>query len=535
MSNLIPTTVKEILYKSESGPLWQKIGASQHHGIVVPLFSLHSDTSGGIGEYPDLLPLIPWCRECGLDVIQLLPLNDTGLESSPYSALSAFALNPIHLSLMHLPKLMEDSNLKHRVEELTHLNKSQRVAYADIHWNKDGILKDYYHQFGPDIYKQESYQFFKDKHHVWIYDYALYKTLKIQHQWKGWEEWQDQYKNYSPDIWQHLEKGWLDEIEYHIFIQYLCFEQFEEVKRMAESHQVYLMGDIPILINRDSADVWAYRRFFNLDFAVGAPPDMYAAEGQKWGFPLYNWDALAAENYAWWIQRFEVAKLFYDIFRIDHIVGFFRLWGIPLSKLPIEGSYIPADERLWIPLGAGLMRMMLSHCNMLPVGEDLGVVPTEFRKCLRELGISGMKVMRWERRWNTDKEFIDPKEYQPESLTTISTHDSETLAQWWKNQPEEAKLYAKTLGWNYAPQITDEQRSKILKISHHSGSLFHINLLQEYLALVPNMTWTNLDDERINTPGTVSPANWSYKFRPSVEEIVNNTLLKQVFANILKG
>lgn len=524
----------QFLKETPAAVEWEKVGIRQHHGINLPLFSLHSQTSCGIGEYLDLIPLIQWCKEIGFDIIQLLPLNDTGIDTSPYSALSANALNPIHLSLMHLPFVAENQELIRQIEALFDLNRSQRIVYPEVQKGKENILRLYYQKYKAHYLNSQEYLSFK-KSHPWLNSYALFKALKIHYAWKSWEEWPDPWKKDPQHQKSEISKELQEEIEYHLFIQYLCFQQMEHVKETATRAGIFIKGDIPILINRESADTWHDRNLFFLDLVAGAPPDMYSEEGQKWGFPLYNWDALENLHYDWWINRLKVATHFYHIYRIDHIVGFYRIWAIPLESLSKEGYFFPQDKTTWIAHGEKIMRMMLANCNMLPIGEDLGTVPPEVRINLRSLGICGTKVMRWERRWDTDKGFIDPKDYPPESMTTVSTHDSETLQLWWQNQPEEATLYAKTMGWAYDPQLTQEQRLAILKAGHHSGSFFHINLLQEYLPLVAEMTWPNPEDERINLPGTISEKNWSYRFRPSVEEIVSNPDLKRVMAEVLSN
>jgi 4-alpha-glucanotransferase len=322
-------------------------------------------------------------------------------------------------------------------------------------------------------------------------------------------------------------------MEFHSFVQYLCFQQLERVKKYAEEHHVWLKGDIPILINRESADVWFHQHLFLLDFAAGAPPDMFNEEGQKWGFPLYNWNAAKEQNYEWWITRLQTAEHFYHLYRIDHIVGFFRIWAIPLHAPAKEGYFYPSEEKEWLPQGEQIMRMMLTNSSMLPIGEDLGVVPPQVRSLLKSLGICGTKVMRWERRWETDQGFIPPETYLPESMTTVSTHDSDTLTLWWQRNKEEAILYAGTQGWEYTPELSIQEHADILRQSHHSGSLFHINLLQEYFSLIPGMTWDAPEDERINFPGTVSERNWSYRFRPSIEEIVSHPFLKSRITSLI--
>lgn len=509
----------EKLLTSPARSQWQKIGISHHHGIALPLFSLHTRSSGGIGEYPDLIPLIDWCSEVGFEIVQLLPLNDTGLETSPYSALSAFALNPIHLNLNHLP----DFHISHPKTFFP-----QRIDYKNILEHKDRLLRHYFNHHASEILSQEKYRKFKESQLFWLKDYAIFKALKIFYKWKPWDEWPLEFRKPTQSFSQNLPEALSKEAEYHQFIQFLCFQQLKNVKLHAERKKIYIKGDIPILINRESSDTWRHPELFSLEFAAGAPPDMYSKEGQKWGFPLYKWENHEREHYQWWIQRLHTAANFYDLYRLDHVVGFFRIWAIPLPLPAKLGHFIPSDKKEWIPQGEKIMRLMLENSSMLPIGEDLGTVPTEVRHCLSELGICGTKVMRWERDWHGDQSYINPKNYNPESMTTVSTHDSETLQQWWKSQPQEAVLYAKTQGWNYIPELTSSQRFSILTTSHQSKSLFHINLLQEYLALVPEMTWPSPADERINIPGIISDKNWTYRFRPSVEEMIENYELKKV-------
>lgn len=518
MRELTPQQQEEILHTA-AGNTWKTVGIRDHHGIVVPLFALHSKTSCGIGEFTDLAHLFPWCKSVGFDVIQLLPLNDTGTETSPYSALSAIALNPIHLSLHALPFVQNSEKLLKQLEKLQLLTRSQRISYPAVHKGKLHFLRDYYRHWHKHTTDLSAFREFKTNNHGWCYDYALYKTIKVHQQWRAWETWPTLFKEHDLLYEHKLPPQLAAEVDFHQFLQFLCFQQFELVKSLAELHNIKLKGDIPILINRDSADVWKQRSLFDLNFAAGAPSDMYAAEGQKWGFPLYNWDAMARDGYRWWKERLGVASHLYHIYRIDHIVGFYRIWGVPIDKPAKEGHFIPSEEAQWIPQGDTLMRMLIEASPLLPVGEDLGTVPPAVRESMQRLGICGTKVMRWERYWHGDQSYIPPSQYPLMSMTTVSTHDSETLGQWWSNQQEEARRYAASVGWEYQPELTHAQRLAILQASHQSNSLFHINLLNEYLALFPNMTWPNPADERINIPGTLSDHNWTYRFRPSVEEI----------------
>jgi 4-alpha-glucanotransferase len=505
---------------------WQTIGIRHHHGINVPLFSLHSQHSGGIGEYPDLLPIIGWCKEVGFDVIQTLPLNDTGYETGPYGALSAFALNPIHLGLSRLNNAPDCTSLDR-------LNRSPRVDYSKVRKLKEGILRQYYKDQGTQIKQSDVYEQFIASN-PWLQSYSLFKVLKIERNWQSWEEWPERLKNPSTETLAQLGELHQHEVDFHHFVQFLCFEQLKEVKESAESAHVFLKGDIPILINRESADVWEHRHLFILDKTAGAPPDMYSEKGQKWGFPLYNWTAAERQDYTWWKQRLKVASQLYHIYRLDHIVGFFRIFAIPSEKEPKDGFFLPQDESTWLEHGRKILAMMIENSPMLPIGEDLGIIPNEVRPFLKTMGICGTKVMRWERFWNTpQQQYIPVDEYDPESMTTVSTHDSDTLGGWWKNHPQEAQKYCEFKNWHYSPNLSYELLFRILKDSHHSGSLFHINLLQEYLALFPELVNPNPDEERVNEPGTVSDKNWTYRFKPSVEQIISHESLAQTLKSLI--
>ena len=162
---------------------------------------------------------------------------------------------------------------------------------------------------------------------------------------------------------------------------------------------------------------------------------------------------------------------------------------------------------------------MLETCFLLPIGEDLGTVPTEVRKTMADLGICGTKVMRWERYWEEDSSFIPLDKYPQESMTTVSTHDSETLLGWWQEQEKEAKAFCKEKGWTYSKELSHEKYTEILRASHHTSSLFHINLIGEYLAAFPDLSWASSKEERINIPGTTGKQNWSYRIRPTLEEV----------------
>lgn len=528
--------LEKILSVSPSGAHWAKIGILPHHGIDLPLSALHSKNSCGIGEFYDLIPMIDWCARIKMDVIQLLPLNDSGNDPSPYNALSSCALNPVYLSLHKLPYIEEFPDLQKKIVSMKKLTQSQKIPYHEVKIQKLYWLRLYFNLTGTRLIKEAKFQEFMARNQEWAVSYALFKVLKDILEQSLWTYWPDELKYLSKKQYDELVEIYWPEICFHISLQYLAFEQMMAISSHARQSHILLKGDIPILISPDSVDVWRHPELFDMSLAAGAPPDHFSKNQQQyWGFPLFRWDEMRKSKYGWWKQRLAVSSQFFDLYRLDHVVGLFRIWGIPLGQPTTMGRFIPEDESLWIPQGKELLNMMLSSFSMLPIAEDLGQIPLAVRETLQQLGIPGTKVMRWERYWNEDKRFIPYSEYPPLSMTSVSTHDTETLTLWWKNLPEEARAFATFKGWHYQPELSKEQRKEILWDGNHTPSLFHVNLLQEYFALFSDLVWTKPEDERINVPGKMLPSNWTYRFRPSLEEIVEHEGLQKEIAEILLG
>lgn len=525
--------LQKALLASPTGDLWKKVGIFPHHGIDLPLSALHSKKSCGIGEFLDLLPLIEWCKSLSLDVIQLLPLNDSGNDPSPYNALSSCALNPMFLSLHALPYLEECPDLQKKLEPMRELTRSQRIPYHEVKVQKLYWLRLYFLQIGSRLLKTEGFQKFVADNQSWVLPYGVFKILKDLLEQSLWQYWPDELKHLTKKRFDELVEYYWEEICFYLVLQYLSFLQLGEIKDHATRFGVQIKGDIPILVSGDSVDVWYHQEFFDLTLAAGAPPDTYSPVQQYWGFPLYRWDTKKKSQYSWWKQRLTAANHFFDLYRLDHVVGLFRIWAIPIGHPTTAGKFVPEDESLWIPQGKEILEMMVSSFPMLPIAEDLGQVPAAVKECLEQFGIAGTRVMRWQRSWQEGGRFIPFGEYPELSMTCVSTHDSETLALWWQDYPKEARAFASFKGWEYSPELSQEQRKEILFDSHHTSSLFHINLLQEYLALFPDLVWAKPEDERINIPGKILPTNWTYRFRPSVEELVAHEGLQQEMREIL--
>lgn len=419
---------------SRCGKQWSRIGIQRRAGVAAPLFSLYSANSVGIGELPDLKLLVDWCRACGLSLIQLLPMNDVGFDFRPYDAQSSFALDPMYLSLSHL----EETNLKPFQKEISTLRKKFPPGPPRVNYQVKAAKLDLLWK----IYKKNAVQFpagfdrYIDGNRFWLEDYALFKVLKEINEEKGWEEWPPEQKEKRMAALQEIHLNHVERINFYKWLQWQLYLQFKAVKLYAEERQVLIVGDLPFLVSRDSSDVWAHQDCFKLDCSSGAPPDLYFARGQRWGMPPYNWDAIAHHRYDYLVEKLRAAQNFYDFFRIDHFVGLFRLWTIPMSEpsenAGLHGTFDPREEHLWEEHGRRILTAMVENTRMLPCAEDLGVIPECSYRVLEEFGVPGIDVQRWTRDWNKTYAFKPPELYRKNSVANISTHDMSTLCGWWQ-------------------------------------------------------------------------------------------------------
>jgi len=404
--------------------------------VLAPLFSVYSKKSIGIGEFRDLKLLIDWAKLSGNSIIQLLPLNELGLLFCPYDSISSFALEPTYISLEDIPGANK-SPIKTRINQLkkefptgkSHIDYRIKKAKLNVLW-------DIFIEEGQSTSRE--FKKFVENNSYWLNDFTLFKVLKGYHAGAPWYEWEDKYKNRNISQLKVVSKKHEKEIVFQIWVQWQLYKQFKEVKEYAQSKKILLKGDLPLLVSRDSADVWQHQDFFKLDFAAGAPVDMYCAKGQRWGMPTYNWDKVAVDGYRYLKGKLKYAQEFYDILRIDHVVGLFRIWSIPYNE-PLEnqglhGFFDPQDENKWEKQGRAILSVMLNNTRMLLCAEDLGMIPKVCTQVLEEFGIPGNDVQRWMKDWKVKHDFLNPQDYRALSVAMLSTHDTTNWAAWWENE-----------------------------------------------------------------------------------------------------
>jgi 4-alpha-glucanotransferase len=427
----------DFLLNTDTKEQWKTIGINRRSGVSVPLFSIYSKKSVGIGDILDLKILIDWCSITGNTIIQLLPLNDTGTNFRPYDSDSSFALDPIYLSLEKIIGLNKSfSNEINILREKFQAN-TERVNY-EIKNEKIKILWDMFKYSHKEYIRFKN---FKRENEYWLNDYSLFKVLKEINNYKNYNNWDDKLKNKDEKILEKIKLENSEKYEFYKWIQWQIYEQFSEVRVYAKKKQVLIMGDIPFLISRDSCDVWANPSYFKLDYEAGAPPDAYQANGQRWGMPAYSWPHIADDNYDYLIKKIQYAENFYDIFRIDHVVGLFRLWTININEDPatqgLNGKYDPSNKELWEHHGRSILEVIVENTKMMPTAEDLGVVPDECTKVLKEMGILGLDVQRWSKdRTTKPNKFKKPEDFRLNSCAIISSHDMSNSAFFWEHEIE---------------------------------------------------------------------------------------------------
>ncbi|HXW05636.1 MAG TPA: 4-alpha-glucanotransferase [Vicinamibacterales bacterium] len=483
-------------------------------GALVPLFSVPSHRSWGIGEIPDLVPLGRWLQSAAMGFVQLLPVNEMQEgQSSPYSALSAMAIDPIFISLSSLPGPAVEPAPGERAL-LQEAREAPAIRYGAVRAAKGAGLRRAFasydrgewHGGSPD---HHSLRQFCEEQAWWLDDYVLFRALHEHYHRRHWQEWDPPLRDREPAALREARERFARSIRYYEWLQWLAHEQWQRMRREAP---VAILGDFPFMVSGHSADVWSRQDEFRIDVSVGVPPDAFSETGQDWGLPLYRWDVISARGDEWLRLRARRCADLYDGFRIDHLVGFYRTF---FRTAEGEQFFDPPDQPAQQAQGERLLRVFAEPGARL-IAEDLGVVPDFVRASIGELGIPGLKVFRWEREWDLDGHpFRNPAEYPAVSVAVSSTHDTESLADWWDGadaDEREAALDVPGLrGRPFTPAsaYSPEVRDALLDVLYAARSGLLILPLQDIFG------WR----DRINTPALVSDENWTWRLPWAVEDL----------------
>jgi 4-alpha-glucanotransferase len=531
-------------------------------GILAPLFALRSEKGLGIGDVATLREFIEWAREIGFGVVQLLPINEVGRDNSPYNAISAMAIEPMTL---HLAPGSPEELTREAFESVT-ANENQTtlrrgpVKYERVRKLKRELLERAFTncQLNGTANRRLAFdQFCRDESN-WLKPYAFFRALmELNSGSETWDEWRREHRE------PQTARSWLAEQSTEVriqfsarerffcYVQWIADEQWCALKKFAEEHGVALMGDIPFGVSYYSADVFTERNIFHLDWSGGAPPEPYFKDdkftikwGQNWGIPVYNWPAMRAQDFAWWRQRVRGVKRIFHIFRIDHVLGFYRIYAFPWRPnrnaefLPLTQAqmlektggrsphFAPCDDETPENSeanrreGEEYLRMVLAESGATRVvGEDLGTVPRYVRPSLQSLGIAGFKIPQWE---FLDGRMTPGNEFERLSVATYATHDHKPIYELWREVFDEQS------------PTREQAREDLFKIAQFAGIAPREGLEYEHdfypammSALFNSNSWiavvmiTDLlaRKDRFNVPGTAAASNWTRRLPKTISQM----------------
>jgi len=531
-------------------------------GILTPLFALRSEKGLGIGDVATLREFIVWAREIGFGVVQLLPINEVGRDNSPYNAISAMAIEPMTLHLApgspeELSREAFESAMAN--ENLVALRRGP-VKYEGVRKLKGELLERAFKNFqlNATADRQSVFEQFCERESNWLKQYSFFRVLmELNRESETWDEWKREHRD------PQTARSWLAEQstemrtqfsgreKFFSYVQWIADEQWREVRKFAEKRQVALMGDIPFGISYYSADVFTERNIFHLDWSGGAPPESYFKDdkftikwGQNWGIPVYNWPAMRAQDFAWWRQRVRGVSRIFHIFRIDHVLGFYRIYAFPWRPkrnaefLPLTHAqmlektggrsphFAPRDDETAENCeankreGEEYLRMVLAESGATRVvGEDLGTVPRYVRPSLQSLGIAGFKIPQWE---FLDGRMTPGNEFERLSVATYATHDHKPIRELWREMFDEKS------------PTREQAREDLLKIAQFAGIAPQEGLEYERAvypaimsALFNSNSWiaivmiTDLlaRKDRFNVPGTAATTNWTRRLPKTISQM----------------
>jgi 4-alpha-glucanotransferase len=499
------------------------LAPGRHAGLLVPLFSIPSRASWGIGEIGDVPVFASWLREAGLDLLQLLPIGEMAVgQRSPYSAMTAMAIDPIFISVHAVAQFRalggEEAMGREWQQRLDEARRSPAIDHALVRNVKETALRTAFGEFergaGADARDGEAFDAWAAAEAWWLDEYALFRALHADAQDRPWTEWPAPLRDRRPEALTAAAGRLAREVRYRKWLQFVAGTQWRDAK--ARARPVSLLGDLAFMVDGDSADVWADLPSFRLDVSVGAPPDAFSVSGQNWGMPAYRWDEMIARDFDWLRRRARRMAALYDGYRVDHLVGLYRTYVFPHDGSPAR--FDRTDERIQVALGEQVLSIFRGSGATI-LAEDLGSVPDFVRESLARFGIPGCKVFRWERHWDrSGKPYRDPATYPAVSVATSGTHDTDPVAVWWDGLDAEeraAVLATPGVAARAATLSTDEGsfspsiRDLLLGVLFTSGSDILLLPIQDVFG------WR----DRINVPALIDDCNWTWRLRWPVDAL----------------
>lgn len=468
-------------------------------GILLPVSSLPSPYGiGTLGK--SAFEFIDFLKEAGFCYWQVLPVGPTSYGDSPYQSFSAFAGNPYMIDFDILTQ--ENLITTEEVEQYNWGNEEDCIDYYELFQNRFQVLKMAY---GRSLHKKSlEYDNFCLDNKFWLDDYSFYMALKVHFQHVEWLAWDEDIKLRQKEAMEKYGSILKDETDFWRFCQFKFFEQWNKVKNYALENGILIIGDMPLYVSMDSADVWVHNEIFELDenraplHIAGVPPDAFSDEGQRWGNPLYRWNELKARDFFWWRQRMKAASKLYDVIRIDHFIGIVNYYSIPAEAESAKiGQWLKGPGRELTSI------MKESIGDSYIIAEDLGVLTDEVREIIKETGYPGMKVIEFAFNGDVNNDYL-PHNYKTNHIICyVGTHDNETLAGYLNNC---SKDQLKQIFEYYHVKTLSEATEEIIRLQYAGIGNVTILQMQDLLQLG--------NEARMNTPSTLG-GNWVWRLKQS--------------------
>lgn len=474
----------------------------------------------GIGDLgPEAYRWVDFLNRSGCQFWQVLPLGPTGYGDSPYQCFSAFAGNHYLISTTILldQGLLTKSDLAERPNF-----PLERVDYGPVIDWKMKITRKSFQRFqsGQNAKIRTAFEKFKVKESHWLEPFAIFMAIKDQHGGVAWSEWPEELRKRDSKVLKAFKKEYAQEIDFHSYLQFMFYRQWRALHDYAASKNIRIIGDIPIFVAYDSADVWVHKELFHLDkegvpeVVAGVPPDYFSETGQLWGNPLYNWEVHQKNDYKWWVDRMEAVLNQVDIVRLDHFRGFEAYWEIPYgNETAVEGQWVKGPEH-------NFFKAVKKEMGELPIiAEDLGVITQKVIKMREAFNLPGMKILQFAFASDPDDDFL-PHNYPVDCVAYTGTHDNNTSRGWYDNAPEREKDLCR----RYLARSGQDISWSMIRILWQSVAAWVLAPMQDFLSLGE---WA-----RMNYPGNPS-GNWDWRMHP---DAISEGLVKRLYdTNFIYG